>query len=150
MSVTIHLHEQQALVKMLEHEYFCYDSDGLAALSALRKLEACVAAREDLTSVARGNVIAAGTLAEAFAETLADTAKATQELLGDIEWSGSLYDSIRREVIDDVCPSCKSPSPHRFSTMWPDQVRRFKSIAGHTGSCALFKLMALSKLDDRC
>jgi hypothetical protein len=53
MSVTIRTHEMKALRKMLEHEHFSYGSEGLAALSAYRKIEAAIEANEELTSAPR-------------------------------------------------------------------------------------------------
>jgi hypothetical protein len=51
MSVTIELHEQRALVKMLMHEHFTYGDEGIAAASALKKIAAAAEAGQELMFV---------------------------------------------------------------------------------------------------
>lgn len=120
--------ERDALVKMLEHEHFAYGEQGVLAASAFKKIEAAVSIADikvTLTSEAQPNEIAAAEL---------------RDLLCEVEWRSCIWDGVRNEAIDNVCPSCRQVEERRFGLLWPDQKKRF-GPAGHATTCKLRALM---------
>lgn len=122
--VTFSAQERHALVRMLEHEHFSYTDEGQVALAAFKKIRDAVTAEQEARLL----------------DVAADAYVDAKALLRDLEWSGHIWDVVRADLIDGVCPSCRKPSTKTFQQMWTDQAKRF-GPAGHAVDCKLRALV---------